>query len=71
VRLAATTTGKSVRLIIDGVSSPLLAAPSAGWQSWGDAVWTNRTLTAGNHVVRLHMETGDTNVNYIEFRQLN
>jgi hypothetical protein len=71
VRLASALTGKSVRLIIDGVASPALAAPAAGWQSWADAVWPGRTLSAGNHVVRIEMSTGDTNVNYIEFRPLN
>jgi hypothetical protein len=71
VRLAAAAAGKTVRLVIDGTALPTLTAPAGGWQSYADAVYPARTLTAGAHTVRIEMLTGDTNVNYLEFRALN
>jgi hypothetical protein len=71
LRLASALTNKTVRLVIDGTALSTVTAPSAGWQSWADRVYSGRVLTAGSHVIRVEMITGDINLNYIEFRRLN
>ena len=68
-RLASNTTGKTVHLELDGVrAGGALTAPSAGWQSFGDVTVPGITIGAGNHRLRLVMDTGSTNVNYVEVR---
>jgi Glycosyl hydrolase catalytic core/F5/8 type C domain/DUF5010 C-terminal domain len=68
-RLASNTTGKSVHLELDGVNvSGNLTAPSAGWQSFADVTAPGVSLTAGAHTLRLVMDTGSTNVNYLDVK---
>ncbi|HEX2879899.1 MAG TPA: discoidin domain-containing protein, partial [Polyangiaceae bacterium] len=63
-RLASNTTGKTVHVEIDGVNvTGALAAPSAGWQAFSDVVKRGVSIAAGNHKLRLVMDTGSTNVN--------
>jgi hypothetical protein len=68
-RLAANTTGKSVHVAIDGANvSGTLTAPSAGWQTFADVVARNVSIAAGTHKLRVAMDTGSTNVNYIDVK---
>lgn len=68
-RLASNTTGKSVHLEVDGVNvSGALVAPSAGWQSFADVVARGVNIAAGTHRLRLVMDTGSTNVNYLDLK---
>ena len=68
VRLASALAGKYVRIVIDGgAPSTNLVSPASGWQVYGDVVYPNQILTAGNHTLRVQMVTGDTNFNYIDF----
>ena len=65
-RLASASPGKSVHLELDGVNvSGALNAPSAGWQSFSDVVARGVAIAAGAHRLRLVMDTGSTNVNYL------
>lgn len=69
VRLAAGSTGKSVHLEVDGVNvSGALVAPSAGWQSFADVTAPGVSIAAGAHRLRLVMDTGLSNVNYLEVK---
>ena len=65
-RLASASAGKSVHIEIDGVNlSGSLVAPSAGWQSFADVAVRAVKIAAGAHRLRLVMDTGSTNVNYL------
>lgn len=66
-RVAGNTTGKTIRLLIDG--TPLggsQAVPGAGWTSFADRTVSDVALSAGSHMLRVLFETGDTNLNYID-----
>jgi hypothetical protein len=68
-RLASSTTGKTVHLELDGARvGGALTAPSAGFQSFGDVTAPGVSIGAGQHKLRLVMDTGSTNVNYIDVR---
>ena len=68
-RLASNTTGKSVHVEIDGVNvSGTLTAPSSGWQSFADVTAKNVSIASGSHKLRLVMDTGSTNVNYLDIK---
>ncbi len=70
VRLASAQTAKSVHVEVDGDDvTGALGAPSTGWQSWADAVAPGVQFSAGDHTLRLALDSGLTNVNYIEVRQ--
>lgn len=69
-RLASAYSGKSIRIEIDGQNvTTSMFAPSNGWQSFQDVVAQNIVISDGIHRVRVYMETGDTNLNYIKFTQ--
>jgi hypothetical protein len=68
-RLASNTTGKSVHVEIDGANvSGTLTAPSSGWQAFADVVKSNVSIAAGTHKLRVVMDTGSTNVNYVNIK---
>ena len=68
-RLASSTSGKSVHVELDGANvSGTLLAPSAGFQSFADVATRGVSITAGAHKVRLVMDTGSTNVNYLDVK---
>lgn len=69
-RLASASTGKSVHLELDGalVVGGSLSAPGGGWQAYGDATARAVSIAAGSHKLRLVMDTGDTNVNYLDVK---
>ncbi|HSX85007.1 MAG TPA: carbohydrate-binding protein, partial [Cellvibrio sp.] len=68
VRAATERASRTFRVLIDNTDvSGLLVAPMIGWQIYGDVV-VSVTLTPGTHTVRLLHETGNVNVNYIEFK---
>ncbi len=65
-RLASNTTGKTVHVELDGANvSGALTAPSAGWQAFADVAARGITVAAGAHKLRLVMDTGGVNVNYL------
>ncbi len=67
-RLAANGSGKSCRIEVDGVNvTGPLWAPARGWQTFEDRTVTGVTIGAGDHVVRIYMNTDYLNINYIEF----
>ena len=66
VRAASMLTPRSYHVNLDGVSLGTKTAPSAGWQSFQDQVFSQVNLSAGNHVLRLAFDTGEVNVNYLD-----
>jgi hypothetical protein len=68
-RLASNTTGKTVHLELDGVKvGGTLKAPSGGWQAFADVMAANISISAGAHKLRLVMDTGDVNINYLDIK---
>jgi hypothetical protein len=66
-RLAASSTGKSLHIELDGANvSGTLTAPSSGWQSFADVAARGVSIAAGNHKLRVVMDTGSTNLNYVD-----
>src|SRR6188768_881998 len=66
-RLAGNATGKTIRLLIDGVAvSGSQSVPSAGWTAFADRAVNDVSLSAGSHTLRVQFETGDTNLNYVD-----
>jgi hypothetical protein len=69
LRLASNVAARTVHAELDGVSLGTLTAPATGWQSWADRAYSNLRLRAGNHVLRVVFDTGDVNLNYLDFTQ--
>jgi subtilisin family serine protease len=67
-RLASAVAGtKTLALQVDGATVGTFSfSDASGWQSWKDVVLTGVNLTAGNHVVRLTLNSNDCNINYID-----
>lgn len=72
VRYATTFAGKSVSFLCDGVpiTGSIALTPTCGWGSdgscWNFATAANVPMSAGTHVLRLVMNTGLHNVDYIK-----
>ena len=68
LRVSSESIGPAMHVEVDGADiSGQRPVPSTGWQSFTDLVITPISLSAGNHVVRLVFDTGNTNVNYLVF----
>ena len=67
-RLASQASGtKTVTVVVDDASVATFSfSDASGGQSWKDVVVPNVALTAGNHVLKLVMNTGAVNLNYLE-----
>jgi len=68
-RVASTTVGNSLHVEIDGVNiSGAIAVPNTtGFQTWQTVSVTTPGLTTGKHIMRIYMETGGFNLNYVAF----
>ena len=49
------------------VTGPITAGATCGWQKWTSVFARRVSLTAGRHVMRISMDTGGFNVNWISF----
>jgi chitinase len=69
VRVAATAAGNSFHIELDGVnvSGTITVPNTTGWQTWQSVTVTTTSLTAGQKVLRIVMDTGDFNLNYVNF----
>ena len=67
-RLASAVAGtKTAVVTVDGATVATFSFTDAsGWQSYKDVTVSNVSLSAGNHVLRITMNTGDFNVNYLD-----
>lgn len=68
-RLAANAAGKTVHFEADGARiGTTLSAPVGGFQAFGDVATRGISLAAGNHKLRLVVDTGDVNINWFEVK---
>jgi hypothetical protein len=68
LRVASALSGGSFRVLMDGtdVTGVRSLAGTGGWQNWTTVTVPTRYLTAGQHIMRLQMETAGFNVNYVQ-----
>jgi hypothetical protein len=66
-RLASLSTGGTLHVEVDGqdMTGPMSFGATGGWQSWSTVTRTGVPLTAGLHVLRLAMDSGAFNVNWL------
>ncbi|MDB5049861.1 MAG: hypothetical protein JWO30_2932 [Fibrobacteres bacterium] len=66
-RMASAAAGtKTVAMTVDnGPVTNFSFTDASGWQSWKDVAVSGVNLTAGSHVLRLTMTTGNFNLNYM------
>jgi len=69
IRLATAAPGTTIRFEVDGtsVTDSILLPDSGGENSWTTVTVEGVSLDAGLHTLRTVFETGNTNVNWIEF----
>ncbi|WP_299213413.1 glycoside hydrolase family 19 protein [uncultured Aquimarina sp.] len=69
-RVAAITSGKKFHLELDGqnISGPINVPNTGGWQNW-QTVSVNASLSKGEQVLRIVMDTDDFNLNRLDFSQ--
>ena len=68
VSLAAINVNKTVTVRVNGAAVGSVAAPTNGWTAFGTVIINNVALDAGEHVVRVTMDTGGANFDFIEFK---
>ncbi|MDB5272924.1 MAG: C-terminal target protein, partial [Chitinophagaceae bacterium] len=69
LRVAATAAGKTFHVELDGTNiSGTITVPNTGaWQTWQTVTINNITLTAGQKILKVAMDSGDFNLNYFTF----
>ncbi len=67
VRVAATATGKSMHIEMNGVNvTGSISIPNTGdWQAWQTVTVPNITLASGKQIMKVVMDTDGFNLNYI------
>jgi aryl-phospho-beta-D-glucosidase BglC (GH1 family) len=69
LRVAATATGKRVRVEMDGAILGTANIPNTGgWQNWATVSLTGISLTSGQKVMRVYCETDGFNLNFIDVK---
>ncbi len=64
---SANATGGNLHLEVDGnnVTGSLAVPGTGGWQTWQTITASNISLSAGNHTLRLYVDAGGMNINWI------
>ncbi len=70
-RVASAQAGSSLHLEVDGtnVSGTLAVPNTGGWQTWTDVTKTGVSLSAGSHVLRIFIDAGGMNINWLNIAQ--
>ncbi len=68
-RVAAITAGKTFHIELNGTNvSGTITVPNTGaWQNWQTVTINNISLTAGQKILKIAMDSGDFNLNFITF----
>ena len=71
IRVAAIAAGEKIHIEIDGinVTGALTIPNTTGWDTWQTVTIENISLMAGKRIMRVVMETGDFNLNFVEFKK--
>lgn len=67
-RVATIHTGRTLHIEVDGKNvTGAMTAPNTGdWQTWGNVTVTDVHLEAGIHEMRIVMDGGNVNLNYVD-----
>jgi len=70
-RIASANTGSALHLEVDGanVTGSLTIPNTGGWQTWTDVTKSGISLSTGQHVLRLVIDTGGMNINWMNLSQ--
>lgn len=70
-RVASAGGGGSYHIEVDGnnVTGTKSFSGTGGWQNWTNSAATNISIPSGNHILRLYVEGGGWNINYMEITQ--
>jgi len=68
-RVASTSAGKTFHLELDGnnISGTITVPNTGAWQTWQSVTVTTSSLSAGQKILRIVMDAGDFNINYVNF----
>jgi len=67
-RVSSPNAGKTFHVEIDGAAIGTIAVPTTGaWQNYQTVTVITPTISAGNHTMRIFMDTDGFNINYITF----
>jgi hypothetical protein len=70
-RVSSPNAGKSFHVEIDGNIVVTIAVPTTGgWQTYQTVTVTTPSITAGNHTLRIFMDTDGFNINYVSFASI-
>lgn len=70
-RVASPTGGGAIRVEIDGGSGSTITVPQTnGWQTWQTVTGPGISLSQGTHVIRLYIQSGNFNLNYVTFTKV-
>jgi GH18 family chitinase len=69
LRVAATSAGKTFHVELDGtnISGTITVPNTGGWQTWQSVNVTTSSLSTGQKILRIVMDSGDFNINYVNF----
>ncbi|MBC7532747.1 MAG: carbohydrate-binding protein [Oligoflexus sp.] len=68
VRVAGQMPDTRLHVELDGFNiSNSLLMPQAGWQVWDDRVIDDVYMACGKHRLRVYIESGSVNINYMDF----
>ncbi|MDB5257891.1 MAG: glycoside hydrolase family 18 [Chitinophagaceae bacterium] len=70
MRVAATAVGSTFHIELDGANiTGAVAVPNTGdWQAWQTVTLKNVALTAGQKIMKIAMDGGSFNINYVTFQ---
>jgi hypothetical protein len=69
LRVASINSGKSFHIAMDGanVSGSIAVPNTGGWETWQTVTVNNVSLTSGQHIMQIYMDTDGFNINYLVF----
>ncbi|MDG2305289.1 MAG: carbohydrate-binding protein [Candidatus Binatia bacterium] len=69
IRVASEGDGSVFRLDFDDapLTGPIAVAPTGGWQIWTEGTVADLAMSAGTHVLTVHIEDGDFNLDWMEW----
>jgi GH18 family chitinase len=69
MRVAAITAGLTFHVELNGtnISGPITVPNTGGWQNWQTVTVNNISLTAGQKILKVAMDSGNFNINYFTF----
>jgi hypothetical protein len=65
-RVASANAARNFHLELDGVNLGSLTSPASGWQAFADRTYSNVSVAAGSHRLRVVFDSGEVNLNYVE-----